>query len=125
MECRLSGLMRNKFAKLELAMKLAISILLIVLCVGCGTIDRSSNVEMAPHGKTISLPRFPADGVNHAQAITYDGTVLIAHAYFIKFIGACGGPDTPQDRGELTMGRLRILGLWAVLAGKRWKQNHA
>jgi hypothetical protein len=92
--------MSHKFANLEFGMKLAISILLIVSCIGCGSIDRPSNVGMAPHGKTISLPQVPADGVNYAQGITYDGAVLVARAYFIKFIGACGGPDTPQDFGE-------------------------
>jgi hypothetical protein len=31
---------------------------------------------------------------------TYDGAVLIAHAYFTKFIAVCGGTDAPQDCGE-------------------------
>jgi hypothetical protein len=62
--------MRNKFANLEFGMKLAISILLILLCVGCGTTDRSANVEMAPHGKTISLPSIPVDGVSHTESVT-------------------------------------------------------
>src|SRR6266568_2653108 len=91
-------------------MRVALAILVCVLCASCSTTEQRAAPPLT--AASLVLPPIAAPGVQTDHTLQQREVVVLSSEYFKRFVCGCGMPDTPVDRGEFWS-----VQLWGGYAG--------